>query len=186
MVIEISRQKSKPFKIDSQQIFRGPSSLVNFPNTTWYSEANSFLTQQTKASLTIHAKRAWTRKIRPNHMLVTSRPLFHSSPTDNLAHFRPLRLTIPPLHRPHPPPSLTRRHSNPQDGKVANPSSVPQLILPPGSGMSEAVSGMHVPGALAICGNAKAARCMSVRTAYTPTHPVNARIARKTTCAPIA
>ena len=185
MVTETSRQKSKSFKIDSLRIFRGPSCLVTFPNTTWYSEA-SFLTRQTKALLTTHVKRAWTRKTRPNHRLVTSLLLFHSSPTDNLAHFRPPRLTILPLHRPHPPLSLIRRHSNPQDGKVANPSSAPRLILSPESEMSEAGSGIHVPGAPAICENAKAARCMYAQTAYTPVHPANARIARKTTCAPIA
>ncbi|KAJ5385008.1 hypothetical protein N7517_002919 [Penicillium concentricum] len=64
---------------------------------------------------------------------------------------------------PHPPPSLIRRHSNPQDGKDANPSSARRLILSPEPGMSEAVSGTHVPDAPAICENAKAARCILCR-----------------------
>lgn len=155
---------------------------MSFPGTTSHLEASGFSIRQLKASLTTQI--AWRSKP-PIPMSVINRLLHPFFPLNHLAPFLPRRLITPPRHHPHPRSTLIRL-SRLQNGKVVNPFSVPRLIPSLVSGMSEAASGISAQGVPATSENARAARCMYARTASMPTRPANVRIARSTTCVPIA
>jgi hypothetical protein len=157
---------------------------MSFPGTTSHLEASGFSIRQPKASLTTHSQAVW-RSIAPNPTSVINRLPHPSSPTNHLAPSLHRRLITLPRHHPHPRSTLIRL-SRLQNGKVANPFSVPRLIPSPVSGMLEAAFGISAPGAPATFANARAARCMYARTASMHTRPANVRIARSITCVPIA
>lgn len=160
------KRRRKPFKVGLRHICRDLPTPGDFPNSTSRPGASNSSIQPARILMAIASKIVWTTKsLTLTPKSVINRLLSPFSPTNHHARTLPPHLIDP--HRRHLPPPITsnRRNLSLQGGRVANPSSVHQLIRSPASGISEAVSGTHVLDVPVICVNAKAARFMSAPTA---------------------